>query len=116
MVVVVVVRAFFRFLPEEPVGGYPEVQKAWQAWTFVDFGQKSSVQDGRAGAGGGRCDGLRLHGVWRNSGGGFSARGGRWRLACAYFRGRGACSQYDPKVIVGARALDPKGDAYNYGS
>ena len=32
------------------------MQKAWQAWTFVDFGQKSSVQDGRAG-GGGRCDG-----------------------------------------------------------
>ena len=24
------------------------MQKAWQAWTFVDFGQKSSVQDGRA--------------------------------------------------------------------
>ena len=40
---------FSRFLPEEPVGGYTEVQKAWQAWTFVDFGQKSSVQDGRAG-------------------------------------------------------------------
>ena len=31
------------------MGGYTEVQKAWQAWTFVDFGQKSSVQDGRAG-------------------------------------------------------------------
>ena len=40
--------AFSRFLPEELVGGYTEVQKAWQAWTFVDFGQKSSVQDGRA--------------------------------------------------------------------
>ena len=36
-------------------------------------------------------------------------------VACAYFRGRGACSQYDPKAIVGARTLDPKGDAY-YGS
>ena len=25
------------------------MQKKWQAWTFVDFGQiKSSVQDGRA--------------------------------------------------------------------
>ena len=24
------------------------MQKAWQAWTFVAFGQKSSVQDGRA--------------------------------------------------------------------
>ena len=56
------------------------MQKAWQAWTFVDFGQKSSVQDGRAGRGGGRCDGLRLRGVSRNSGGRFSARGSRWRL------------------------------------
>ena len=33
----------------------------------------------------------------------------------AYFRSRGACTQYDPKVILGAKALDPKGDAY-YGS
>ena len=23
------------------------MQKAWQAWTFVDFGQKSSGQQGR---------------------------------------------------------------------
>ena len=29
------------------------MQKAWQAWTFVDFGQKGSVQDGRAEGGGG---------------------------------------------------------------
>ena len=28
------------------------MQKAWQAWTFVDFGQKNSVQDGRAERGG----------------------------------------------------------------
>ena len=27
-----------------------------------------------------RCDGLRGRGVWRNSGGRFSARGGRWSL------------------------------------
>ena len=53
------------------------MQKAWQAWTFVDFGQTSSVQDGRAEGRGGRCNGLRLRGVWRNSGGRFSARGGR---------------------------------------
>ena len=47
-------RAFSRFLPEEPVGGYTEVQKKWQAWTFVDFGQKMSGQDGRPGRGGAR--------------------------------------------------------------
>ena len=34
-------------------------------------------------------------------------------MAGAYFGGR--CTQYDPKVIVGAKTLDPKGDAY-YGS
>ena len=28
------------------------MQKALQAWIFVDFGQKNSVQDGRAGWGG----------------------------------------------------------------
>ena len=28
------------------------MQKAWQAGTFVDFGQKCSVQDGRAEGGG----------------------------------------------------------------
>ena len=33
-------------------------------------------------------------------------------VAGAYFRGRGACTQYDPKVILGAKTLDPKGDAY----
>ena len=38
------------------------------------------------------------------------AAGGCKTVAGAYFRGRGACTQYDPKVI-----LDPKGDAY-YGS
>ena len=52
MIVVVVVvaaagaRAFSRFLPQEPVGGYTEVQKARQAWTSLDFGQASSGQDG----------------------------------------------------------------------
>ena len=40
------------------------------------------------------------------------AAGGYKTLAGACFRGRGACTQYDPKVIVGARTLDPKGDAY----
>ena len=36
-------------------------------------------------------------------------------VAGTYFRGRGICAQYDPKVILGAKTLDPKGDAY-YGS
>ena len=65
------------------------MQKAWQAWTFVDFGPKRSVQDGRA-EGGGRCDGLRLLGVWRSSGVSFilpaEAAGGSETVAGAYFR------------------------------
>ena len=38
--------------------------------------------------------------------------GGYKPVAIAYFGGRGACTQYDPKVIVGAKTLDPKCDAY----
>ena len=43
------------------------------------------------------------------------AAGGYKTMAGAHFRGRGACTQYDPKVIVGAKTIDPKGAAY-YGS
>ena len=43
------------------------------------------------------------------------AAGGCKTVAGTYFRGRGACTQYDPKIKVGAKTLDPKGDAY-YGS
>ena len=88
------------------------------SWTSAKKALSKTVAPGGGAPGGGRCDGLRLRGVWRNSGGGFrpvEAAGGEKTVACAYFRGRGACSQYDPKVRVGARSLDPKGDAY-YGS
>ena len=82
----------------------------------VDFGQQKlwSTQS-RPQRGRGR-DGLRLRGVWGNSGGRFSARAGRRRLQNC---GRRVLSwpqslhQYDPKVILGAKALDPKGDAYS---
>ena len=43
------------------------------------------------------------------------AAGSYKTIAGAYFCGRGACIRYDPKVIVGAKTLDSKGDAY-YGS
>ena len=39
------------------------------------------------------------------------AAGGCKTVAAAYFRGRRACTQYDPKVILGAKTLDPKSDA-----
>ena len=41
--------------------------------------------------------------------------GGHKTVAGAYFRARKACTQHDPKIILGAKDLDPKGDAY-YGS
>ena len=95
------------------------MQKAWQAWTFVDFGQNMSGQDGRPGGGGGGeatdCAGVGFGAIWA---GGFlpvEAAGGYKTVAGAYFRGRGACTHYDPKVILGASTLDPRGDAY-YGS
>ena len=56
-------------------------------------------------------------GVWFGAlrAGGFlpvEAAGGCKTVACAYFRGRGACTQYDPEVILSAKTLDPEGDAY----
>ena len=39
------------------------------------------------------------------------AAGGCKTVAGACFRGRGACTQYGPKVTLGAKTLDPKGDA-----
>ena len=95
------------------------MQNGWQAWTFVDFGRASSGQDGRF-AGGGEGDATDCAGVRFGAirAGGFlpvEAAGGYKNVAGAYFRGRGACTQYDPKVIVGAKTLDPKGDSY-YGS
>ena len=42
------------------------MQKAWQAWTFVDFGQKRSGQDGRGGGGGDAtdCAGVGFGAIW----------------------------------------------------
>ena len=38
------------------------------------------------------------------------AAGGYKTVASAYFRGRGACTQYDPKIILGAKSPYFKGD------
>ena len=40
------------------------------------------------------------------------AAGGYKTVAGMYCRGRGSSTQYDLKVIVGAKTLDPNGDAY----
>ena len=96
-------------------GVYTEVQKAWQTWIFVDFGQESSVQDGRAGGAKLRaCHGFQIsfHGQKTSGPNCAKPHAGAVRRSDPPRR---ACSQYDPKVIVGARTLDLKGDAY-YGS
>ena len=102
----------------EPVGGHTEVQKAWQAWTFVDFGQKHSGQHGRRHEGvvaATGCAGVGFGAMRAGPLQPVEAAVGHKTVPGAYFRGLGACTQYDPKVIQGARTLDPKGDAY-YGS
>ena len=74
------------------------MHKVWQAWTFVDFGQASSGQDGRAATG--RGDATDCAGVGSGAirAGGFlpvEAAEGFKTVAGKYFRGRGACTQYD---------------------
>ena len=101
-----------------------ECKKRGLSWTFVDFrglswtsAKKalSKTVAPRGGVAATDCACVGFGAIWA---GGFlpvEAAGGWKTLACACCRGRGACSQYDPKDIVGARSLDPKGDAY-YGS
>ena len=93
------------------------MHKAWHAWTCVDFGQNNSGQDSRPGEGGDAADCAGV-GFGAIRAGGFlaaEAAGGFETVAGAYFRGRGACTQYDPKVILGAKTLDLNCEAY-YGS
>ena len=93
-----------------------EVQTAWQAWTFVDFGQKTSAQDGRPGGGEATdCAGVGFGTIRAGVFLPVKAAAGGKTVAGTCFNGRGACTQYDPKIILGAKTLDPNGDAY-YGS
>ena len=79
------------------------MQKKWQAWTLARQALAKTVA-----AGGGGGDATDWRGVWRN----FGREVGYETVAGTCFRGRGACTQYDPKVILGAKTLDTKGDAY----
>ena len=95
------------------------MQNAWQAWTFVGFWPKKLCPRrscwGRGGGDATDCAGVGFGAI---RAGGFlpaEAAGGYKTVAGACFRGHGACTQHDPKVIVAANALDPKSDAY-YGS
>ena len=63
------------------------MQNAWQAWTFVDFGPKRSVEDGRAegGVAATDCAGVGFGAI---RAGGFlpmEAAGGYKIVASAYF-------------------------------
>ena len=80
----------------------------------MDFGQTRSGQDGRAGGGGGDATDCAGVGFGAIRAGGFlpvEAAGGYKTVA--HFRAGGACTQHDPKIILGAKTLDPKGDAYH---
>ena len=84
------------------------------SWTSAQKGLSKTVAP-RGGVAAADCAGVGFGAI---RAGGFllvEAAGGYKTVGGAYFRGRGAFIQYDPKVIVGAKTLDPKGDAY-YGS
>ena len=67
------------------------MQKAWQAWTCVDLGQKGFGQDGRAGRGGDPTDCAGVGFCAIRAGGFLPVNGARGckTVAGAYFRGRG---------------------------
>ena len=86
------------------------MQTAWQAWTFVDFGQKSSGQNGRGHEGvvdATDCAGAGFGAVLAGDCLPVAAAVGHKIAAGAYFRGRGASTQYDPKIILGATSPRP---------
>ena len=81
------------------------MQKTWQAWTFVDFGKKSFGQVGRAHEGVVDATDCVDVGFGAMRAGVFlpvEAAVDHKTVASAYFRGRGACTQYDPKIMLGA--------------
>ena len=87
----------------------------------MDFGQNNSGQDGRAHEGvvdATDCAGVGFGAMRAEDFLLMEAAVGHKTVASAYFRVRGACTQYDPKIILPywvQPTLDPKGDAY-YGS
>ena len=90
------------------------MQKTWQAWTFVDFGQKMSGQDGRP-AGGGEATDCAGVGFGAIRAGGFlpmKAAGGVKPWQARTF----AVAELAPSMTLKSywvqKAQDPKGDAY----
>ena len=84
----------------------------------MEFGQKKLWPRRSRCVGGGDATDCAGMGFGAIEAGGFlpvKAAGSHKAVASAYFRGRGTCTQYDPKIILGAKTLDPRGDAY-YGS
>ena len=68
------------------------MQKAWQAWTFVDFGQKMSGQNGRFVGEATDCAGVGFGAIRAGGLLPVEAARGYKTVAGAYFRARGACS------------------------
>ena len=85
------------------------------SWTSARQAPARTVATAGGGSDATDCAGVEFGAI---RAGGFlpvEAAGGYKTVARAYFRSRGACTQYDHKVIVGAKTLNLEGDAY-YGS
>ena len=81
------------------------------SWTSAEKGLAKMAA--RAGGGDATdCAGVGFGAIRPGGLGPVKAAGGWKTVADAYFCGRGACTQYDPKVILHVKTLDPKGDAY----
>ena len=87
---------------------YGSAKEAWQVWTFVDFGQKrlwsrrSRPRGGRGVVDATDCGGVGFVAMRAGDFLRVEADVGHRTVASAYFRGCGACTQYDPKIILGA--------------
>ena len=76
----------------------------------MDFGKDSFGQGGRAREGvvdATDCAGVGFGAMRAGDFLPVEAAVGHKTVAGAYFRGRGACTQYDPKVILGAKNPRP---------
>ena len=88
------------------------MQKAWQAtWTSASKCLAKTVVPG-GGVEATDCAGVRFGAIRAGVFLPVKAAAGGKTVAGAYFRGCGACAQHDPKIILSAKTLDPKGDAY----
>ena len=84
---------------------------SWTSAAKKSSGQHSRGHEGVVAVTG--CAGVRFGAIRAGSFLPVEVTGGYKAVEGAYFRWRGACTQYDPKVMLGAKTLDPKGFTYS---